>query len=268
MEAVHLEMEFAVPAVREQPFLLRRHIAGGVDRGEILREDDPAFELRWRGDLLPVKSIIPPVTNKRANDRSSRRRRRHSHFRCIADLLETHLHDQVASGLPTCERMRPLPLCATLARRCSTNSVVDPVGDRQPCRPRTARRPVVWSLGSSQSDGPRTRCRHAGIAHIDTEMAIEKLKANRWRRAHGRARHRPASRRRRSCRRRRSFEWSVPVHRSRCWWVCEMASKEAGLPCASVNASATRPSEKRCGFSRSQVKAGCCAASAKLFIHA
>ncbi|MEI9927496.1 MAG: hypothetical protein WDN44_07060 [Sphingomonas sp.] len=39
-----LEMELAVPAVREQPLLLRRHIARLVDRREILREHHAALE--------------------------------------------------------------------------------------------------------------------------------------------------------------------------------------------------------------------------------
>ena len=46
MPPMHFQMEFAVPTVAQQAGLGRRKRAGAVDRGVVLREDDPALKLR------------------------------------------------------------------------------------------------------------------------------------------------------------------------------------------------------------------------------
>ena len=46
---VHLEVELALPAVEREPGLLRRVPAGALDRGEVLREHDPALQLAPAG---------------------------------------------------------------------------------------------------------------------------------------------------------------------------------------------------------------------------
>ena len=41
---VHFKMRFAVPTICREPRFLRRRRAGALDRGQILRQDDAAFE--------------------------------------------------------------------------------------------------------------------------------------------------------------------------------------------------------------------------------
>jgi hypothetical protein len=53
---MHLEMEFSVPAVGEQPFFLRRQAAGAVHGREVLRHHDATLQL-FRARILAAREI-------------------------------------------------------------------------------------------------------------------------------------------------------------------------------------------------------------------
>ncbi len=76
---VHLGVELAVPAVREEAFLLRRPLTGGVHRGEVLRQHDAPLELRRARIGAPREidhAAVVPVRGPRSGAPTCGRHRR------------------------------------------------------------------------------------------------------------------------------------------------------------------------------------------------